>query len=325
APDYETRVAILRRKAEERGASFGPGVLEAVADAPLTNVRELMGAVNRLMAHQAVNDSPIDGEAAKRLLGIGAAAPPPGAPSAAGGGGGGGGIPPSPPPAPSPAFPLSAYAVGPSNQVAVSAVRAVLERPGKKYSPLVLVGHSGCGKTHLLNALGLELAHANGAIVACLSTQAFIDELIAAIDANRVDWWRARYRRVTALLLDDVHLVAGKERTQEELFNLFNLLQDRERQLVFTAPAPPNTLAGIEERIASRLEGGLVVELKAPDRDVKRAVVERILTQQDLAPEPPLLDYLADRPADSVRSLVAAVQRVMSAAGAQDVPVTVGL
>jgi len=120
-------------------------------------------------------------------------------------------------------------------------------------------------------------------------------------------------------------LVAGKERTQEELFNLFNLLQDRERQLVFTAPAPPNTLAGIEERIASRLEGGLVVELKAPDRDVKRAVVERILTQQDLAPEPPLLDYLADRPADSVRSLVAAVQRVMSAAGAQDVPVTVGL
>jgi len=438
APDYETRVAILRRKAEERGASFGPGVLEAVADAPLTNVRELMGAVNRLMAHQAVNDSPIDGEAAKRLLGIGAAAPPPGAPSAAVGRGGAGVSPPSPPavdefgafladvavtvgraveawrtrvaeeilrwegegyrthrlealldqnspaavdeaiaafvrdverlkvlelevaqldpavagqsvfrdperirdaeeeaarvragaappPAPSPAFPLSTYAVGPSNQVAVSAVRAVLERPGKKYSPLVLVGHSGCGKTHLLNALGLELAHANGAIVACLSTQAFIDELIAAIDANRVDWWRARYRRVTALLLDDVHLVAGKERTQEELFNLFNLLQDRERQLVFTAPAPPNTLAGIEERIASRLEGGLVVELKAPDRDVKRAVVERILTQQDLAPEPPLLDYLADRPADSVRSLVAAVQRVMSAAGAQDVPVTVGL
>ena len=440
APDYETRVAILRRKADERGASFRPGVLEAVAGAPLTNVRELMGAVNRLMAHQAVNDTPIDGEGAKRLLGIGAAARPPaataGAPSSAAGRGGA--SPPSapavdefgafladvavtvgraveawrarvaeeilrwegegyrthrlealldqnsaaavdeaiaafvrdverlkalelevaqldpavagqsvfrdperirdaeeeaaqvragtaPPPAPSPAFPLSAYAVGPSNQVAVSAVRAVLERPGKKYNPLVLVGHSGCGKTHLLNALGLELAHANGAIVACLSTQGFIDELIAAIDANRVDWWRARYRRVTALLLDDVHLVAGKERTQEELFNLFNLLQDRERQLVFTAPAPPNTLAGIEERIASRLEGGLVVELKEPDRDVKRAVVERVLTEQDLAPEPPLLDYLADRPADSVRSLVAAVQRLMSAAAAQDVPVTVGL
>src|SRR5204863_4497591 len=130
------------------------------------------------------------------------------------------------------------------------------------------VGHSGCGKTHLLNALGLELAHANGAIVACLSTQAFIDELIAAIDANRVDWWRARYRRATALLLDDIHLIAGKERTQEELFNLFNLLQDKERQLVFTAPAQLHTLPGLEERIASRLAGGFVAEITEPDREV---------------------------------------------------------
>src|SRR5207249_9470453 len=95
-------------------------------------------------------------------------------------------------------FPLGGYAVGSSNEVAVSAVRAVLDQPGKQYNPLVLVGKSGLGKTHLLNALGLELARANGAVVACLSTQAFIDELIAAIDGNRVDWWRARYRRVTA-------------------------------------------------------------------------------------------------------------------------------
>src|SRR5881628_2111630 len=148
----------------------------------------------------------------------------------------------APPPGPSGAFPLGGYAVGSSNEVAVSAVRAVLDQPGNKYNPLVLVGKSGLGKTHLLNALGLELARANGAVVACLSTQAFIDELIAAIDGNRVDWWRARYRRVTALLLDDIHLIAGKERTQEELFNLFNLLQDKDRQLVFTAPAHPNTL-----------------------------------------------------------------------------------
>src|SRR5204862_8147009 len=121
----------------------------------------------------------------------------------------------APPPGPSGAFPLAAYGVGPSNEVAVSAVRAVLEHPGKKYNPLVLVGKSGLGKTHLLNALGGELARRNGAVVACLSTQAFIDELIAAIDGNRVDWWRARYRRATALLLDDIHLIAGKGRTQE--------------------------------------------------------------------------------------------------------------
>jgi chromosomal replication initiator protein DnaA len=434
-PDYETRVAILRRKAEERGARFEPGVLETVAQADVGNVRELMGALNRLVAFQAVNDTKINAETAKQILGLtgegGAAATPgDGRASAAKGGGGGGGdefgefladvtvtvgkaveawrarvgeavlrwegegyrthrleallqrdapgavdeaiaafaedverlkaleaevadLDPqaagqsvfrdperlseaeeaagkvregaAPPPGPSAAFPLAAFAVGPSNQVAVSAARAALERPGKKYNPLVLVGKSGLGKTHLLNAMGLELARGKRAVVACLSTQAFIDELIAAIDGNRVDWWRARYRRATALLLDDIQLLTGKERTQEELFNLFNLLQDKDRQLVFTAPAHPNTLSGLEERIVSRLEGGLVAELKEPDREVKRAVLERMLSQQGVNPEPALIDYLADRPTDSVRSLVGLLQRVVGAAAAQDGPLSAGL
>ena len=423
-PDYETRVAILRRKAEERGASFQPGVLETAAGIEFPNVRELMGALNRLVAYQAVNETPINAEAARQVLGVegGArapvAAPAAGAdefsdfltdvtvtvgkaveawrarvaeavlrwegegyrtgrleklldqdtpaavdeaiaayihdverlkaleaevaaldPQAAGekvfrdpdrmpeaeaaaatvreGA--------APPPAPSAAFPLDGYAAGTSNDVALSAARAVIDAPGKKYNPLVLVGRSGLGKTHLLNAIGLELAKKKGAIVACLSTQAFVDELIAAIDGNRVDWWRARYRRATALLLDDIHLLAGKDRTQEELFNLFNQFLDGDRQLVFTAPAHPNTLEGLEERIVSRLEGGLVAEIGEPDRDLRRTALERILAQQKVAAEPALLDYLADRPTDSVRSLTGLVQRVTSAAAAQDQPVSAGL
>src|SRR5258708_33727324 len=94
-----------------------------------------------------------------------------------------------------------------------------------------------------------------GAVVACLSTQSFVDELIAAIDGNRVDWWRARYRRATALLLDDIHLLSGKERTQEDLFNLFNQLVDADRHLAFTPPAHPSTLEGLAGRIASPLAG----------------------------------------------------------------------
>jgi chromosomal replication initiator protein DnaA len=434
APDYETRVAILRRKAEERGAKLEPGVLETVAGAGFGNVRELMGALNRLVAFQAVHDRSINAETAKQILGIGAE--PVGAKDEGRGKAGAaatdapaadefdefladvtvtvgkaveawrarvgeavlrwegegyrtrrlaallerdtpgavdeaiaefgqdverlkeleaevaeldpqaagdsvfrdpgrlaeaeeaaakvrGGV--APPPGPSAAFPLASYAVGPSNQVAARAVQAVLEHPGKKYNPLVFVGRSGLGKTHLLNAVGLELARRKRAVVACLSTQAFIDELIAAIDGNRMDWWRARYRRATALLLDDIHLIAGKDRTQEELFNLFNLFQDKERQLVFTAPAPPHSLPGLEERIASRLEGGLVAELNEPDREVKHAVLERMLGQHKQTPDPALVDYLADRPADSVRSLVGELQRVVSAAAAQDAPLTAGL
>ncbi len=430
-PDYETRVAILRRKAEERGSKFQPGVLETVAKVEYPNVRELMGALNRLVAFQAVNDTPINAEAASKVLGIPTAASPTAASSAAASSAAASGdefsqfltdvtvtvgkaveawrarvteavmrwegegyrtgrlenlleqetpaavdeaiaayvqdverlkaleaevavLDPqaaggkvfrdpdhmdeaeaaaekirdgaAPPPAPSAAFPFESYVAGPSNDVALKAVRDVIAKPGKKYNPLVIVGKSGLGKTHLLNAVGLELAKKKkNAVVACLSTQGFVDELIAAIDGNRVDWWRARYRRATALLLDDIHLLAGKERTQEELFNLFNQFLDGDRQLVFTAPAHPNTLDGLEERIVSRLEGGLVAEIAPPDKELRRSVLERLLTQQRVPLEPALLDYLADRPVDSVRSLTGVVQRVVEAAAAQDGPVTAGL
>ncbi len=431
APDYETRVAILRRKAEERGADFQPGVLETVAASQFTNVRELMGVLNRLVAYQAVNETPLNAEAAKALLGLELALPGAGptpalgaadravapdefaafltdvtvtvgkaveawrariaeailrwegegyrtrrletlleqetplapdeeiaafardverlraleaevgqfdaqaagqsvfrdperlaeAEEAAGRVRAGA----APPPAPSAALPFATFAVGTSNQLAVNVAREVIDEPGRRYNPLVLIGRSGVGKSHLLNALGNELAGQPGAIVACLSTQAFIDELIAAIDGNRMEWWRARYRRATALLLDDIHLLVGKDRTQEELFNLFNLFQDLERQLVFTSPVHPKQLQGVEQRIVSRLEGGLVVDITEPDRDLRRAVVQRALGTQEVPEDPALLDYLADRPADSVRSLIGLLQRVVSAAAAQDVPVSAGL
>jgi chromosomal replication initiator protein DnaA len=427
-PDYETRVAILRRKSEERGAGFQPGVLETVAASSFANVRELMGVLNRLVAYQAVNETPLNAAGAKQLLGLEARASGEQAaipseraatpdefaafltdvtmtvgkaveawrariaeailrwegegyrtrrlealleqetplapdeeiaafardverlrvleaevsqfdPQAAGqsvfrdperlaeaeeaasrvrAGA-------APPPAPSAALPFASFAVGTSNQLAVNVAREAIEEPGRRYNPLVFIGKSGVGKSHLLNALGLELARQPGAVVACLSTQAFIDELITALDGNRMEWWRARYRRATALLLDDIHLIGGKDRTQEELFNLFNLFQDLERQLVFTAPAHPKTLQGIEQRIASRLEGGLVVELPEPDREVRRVVVQRALGAQEVPEDPALVDYLADRPADSVRSLIGLLQRVVGAAAAQDVPVSAGL
>jgi len=430
-PDYETRVAILRRKSEERGSTFQPGVLETVAKNEFPNVRELMGALNRIVAYQAVNDTPINAETVRQLLGTTTVASPsvgsatvaapavasstdefsefltdvtvtvgkaveawrarvaeavlrwegegyrtgrleklldqetPAAvdeaiaayvldvdrlkaleaevaaldPQAAGekvfhdpdrmdeaesaaakvrdGA--------APPPGPSAAFPFDSYIAGPSNEVVLSAARDVIAKPGKKYNPLVVVGKSGLGKTHLLNAIGLELAKKKGAIVACLSTQGFVDELIAAIDGNRVDWWRARYRRATALLLDDIQLLAGKERTQEELFNLFNQFVDADRQLIFTAPAHPNTLEGLEERIISRLEGGLVAEVSEPDKELRRNALERSLKSQHVPMDVALLDYLADRPTDSVRSLTGIVQRVVEAAAAQDAPVNAGL
>jgi len=209
------------------------------------------------------------------------------------------------------------YASGEANRVALSAARAVGEQPGRRYNPLVLVGPAGVGKTHLLHAIANLLAQAPGAVVACLSAQDFLDELVQAIERDRVDPWRARYRRVTALLLDDVHLLAGKERSQEELFHLFNHMAAAQRQLVFTANAAPRAVAGLDDRLVSRFDGGLVAELAPPDRDLRQALIRRHLAIRAGEPDGDLVDYLAARPADSARAVLGLVQRVLGAAEAR--------
>jgi chromosomal replication initiator protein DnaA len=230
----------------------------------------------------------------------------------------------SPPPAPSPLWTFQEYIGGECNKVALTAARAAADQPGRRYSPLLLVGPAGVGKTHLLHAVGNALSQAPGAIVACLSAQDFLDELVQAIERDRIDPWRARYRRVTALLLDDVHLLAGKERSQEELFHLFNHLVSGQRQLAFTANAMPRELRGLDDRLISRMDGGLVAELAPPDREVRQALIARQLAQAG-DPDADLVDYLAARPADSVRSVLGLVQRVTSQAEAQSVPPSVPL
>jgi chromosomal replication initiator protein len=424
-PDFETRLAILRRRAEERGAQFGGGVLEAVAAFEVANVRELLGTLNRLVAFQAVSDVALTPESAAALLGgEGGAAPVPvGEPAAtpdefsdflsdvstvlarqveewrrrvaeailrwegesyrtarleallgeeapvnpdtairrfeqdvarlhalesdmAGLDQAAAGdavfrdpdrVPDaealvqrareglSPPPGPSPLWTFAEYDTSEVNRVAVAAARAASQQPGTRYNPLVLVGVAGVGKTHLLHGIGNALAASPDAVVACLSAQDFCDELVQAIERERVDPWRARYRRVTALLLDDVHLLAGKERSQEELFHLFNHLVGGQRQLVFTASAPVRGLRGLDDRLTSRLDGGLVVELPAPDRALRQALIRRQLAARGLAADADLVDYLAARPADSVRAVQGLVQRVLGTAEALGVPASASL
>jgi chromosomal replication initiation ATPase DnaA len=434
APDYETRVAILRRQAEERRADFGPGVIETVASLSINSIRELIGALNRLIAFQAVSDTPLDATQARVVLGKAApvtmrgatagaladAAVPGGETSRADAAPdefgsflseivttvtqqvdawraraaeailrweGEGyrterldalleqqapmdpeavlqefvkdverlrllqaeateldpalpGLPvfrdpdaveearalvdrarqgTSPPPGPSPFWDLKEFVEAPSNRMAVRAAAAAIAAPGREYNPLVITGGTSVGKTHLLHGIGNELAHDPEAIVACLSAQDFIDELIKAIDRDRVTWWRARYRRITALLLDDIHLIAGKERTQEELFWLFNLLQEAGRQMVFTCATPLQELEGVEPRLITRLEGGLVVDLPMPEREIRVTIVQRLLSARLENEDEELVAYLSGRPVDSLRGLQGLVQRVVQAADSQQV------
>jgi chromosomal replication initiation ATPase DnaA len=221
-----------------------------------------------------------------------------------------------PVPAPSPLWRLDTLLETPGNRVVLEAVRAAIASPGDRYNPLVLVGGAAVGKTHLLHAMGNALA-ADGQAVACLSAPEFTSELIAAIDRDSVALWRARYRRATAFLLDDVHLIGATDRTQDELFVLFNALIDAGHQLVFTSALPLAELQGVEPRLRSRLEGGLVVELPPADAAVRACVLARELQLKLGAGDPERVEYLAARPADSLRSAQALLQRVVDEAALQ--------
>jgi chromosomal replication initiator protein len=162
-------------------------------------------------------------------------------------------------------------------------------------------------------------------VVACVSAQQFMDELIAAMQEGTVDRWRNRYRGANALVIDDVQFVAGKERTQEELFHVFNSLHSDGKQLVFASDRQPRQLDGLEERLRSRFEGGLVVEMQAPDRTLREKLYAHYLNDVEMPDRNELIAYLSERQVTSVREVIGIVHRVVAAADIAGAPLTVAV
>jgi chromosomal replication initiator protein DnaA len=351
-PDYETRVAIVLARCEERGVRLRPGVVDALGQIEHRNVRELQGALHRLIAAQTLGGEQIEPEDVARVLGAArqvrdaaqpssrvsqefaslvsevesalekhlreSETPTPAEPAPSTGEAA------AALPGPSLAFTRAGFAVGSSNHLAVRAADAVVAAPGRRYNPLFLHGPSGVGKTHLVNAVGngLVAMAGSGGPVVCLPAQSFMDELIAAMQQGNVEAWRGRYRRARALILDDVQFVANKERTQEELFHVFNAIHGAGGQLVFASDRPPAELTGLEDRLRSRFEGGLVVEMQAPDRELRAMLYERLLEGAGTLSDRELADWLAARRVDNVREMIGLVNRLVSRAEAAGVPLT---
>ncbi len=428
-PDYETRVAILQKLQAERSSRFRDGVLEELARVDFSNIRELQGGLNRLLAHQGMSDAAIGVSDVRRLVG---ARPTPlanvviygehlerehdagdydtfvaevstavveqveewrlrladaaarwraegisvavldralqlrespdvdgllatfGAAveylrdlerqgSAADASLSGhvifrdpervkeaharvqqavSSI--EPPPRPDPLLVFETLHEGHANQLALRAARGVVAAPGTQYVPLVITGPSGSGRTHLLHAIGNGLIAAGVQTVACVSAATFAEQLITALREGAVEKWRARYRNAGALLLDDIEAVAGKERTQDELFHLFNALQSAGRQVVLTSSVAPNQLLTLEDRLRTRFAQGLIVELGSPDSTQRAAVIAKFFSDHYTRVADAVVQQLAERQARSIGDVIGIARRLHAAATLAGAPITTG-
>ena len=430
APEYEARLAILNARARERSAGLEQDVLEAIAEFDLANVRELSALLNRLIALDAVSESPLTPEAARLLLEgealtkddgprysssirltpgedefadflsdvsttvaqqvevweanvvdaierwrkegvktdrleglLGQAAPIPvdaaiqdferdaervislrnsvatvdadrandpvfkdpdrvsEAESVAES------VLPKAEslPGPSPAWTFSSYERSEANRQVDETVEVVLKTPGSARNPLVIVGRTGVGKTHLLHAIGNSLMSAVGSEVVCLASREFSEMVDSAARAEGVNVLRTRLLEGGALLVDDVHLLAGNEEANKALLDIMSGFVWLGRQVIFTINCPPADLAGISEDLVAQLSAASTLALMPPDRELRRTLAERTFNDHGVDADSELVDYLGDRPADSVRAVVGLVQRVIEAADARGLVPSAGL
>lgn len=210
-------------------------------------------------------------------------------------------------------YTFDSFVVGPSNQFAHAAAIAAAQSPSRAYNPLFVHGGVGLGKTHLMQAIGNFIHSKNLRGRVCYTTcESFTNEYIDALQTNALAKFRKKYRTVDALLIDDIHFLAGKERMQEEFFHTFNAIFENHKQIVMTSDRPAGELAGLAPRLVSRFEWGLVVELESPDVETRVAILRKKCDQLNLAIDQSLLFYIAERISSNIRRLEGALIRVAS-------------
>ena len=205
------------------------------------------------------------------------------------------------------------FVVGTNNQLAAAACRAVSETPARMYNPLFIYGGVGLGKTHLMHAIGHAiLTRDPSKRVAYISSERFTNDLIASIQEGRMADFRRRYREIDLLLIDDVHFLGEKERTQEEFFHTFNALHDAQRQIVMTSDRPPKEIPGLEERLVSRFEWGLVTDIKSPDLETRVAILRKKADDDQIALSDEVLEFIARNCRSNVRELEGAIIKLLA-------------
>ena len=212
-----------------------------------------------------------------------------------------------------PKYTFESFVVGASNQFAHAAARAVAEIPSKSYNPLFIYGGVGLGKTHLMHAIGHYIQARNRHLnLAYISSDRFINEMINAIRFDRLPAFRQKYRSIDTLLVDDIQFIAGKDRTQEEFFHIFNALHDGQKQIVISSDCPPRQIPTIEERLHSRFEWGLIADIQPPDIETKVAILRKKAEAERVEVPENVALFIASKVRTNIRELEGSLIRLIA-------------
>lgn len=203
------------------------------------------------------------------------------------------------------------FIVGPFNELPHAAAFAVSKNPGSVYNPLFIYGGVGLGKTHLLQAIGNEvIKNSPQKKVKYISSEKFTSEIISSIKNQEIESLKTKYRAIDVLIIDDIQFLAGKEKTQEEFFHIFNALYEKNRQIILSSDHPPRAIPALAERLRSRFEGGMIADISFPDYETRLAILKTKCQERNINPSEEVLNYIASNVQRNIRELEGALNRV---------------
>ncbi len=211
-----------------------------------------------------------------------------------------------------PKYSFKGFIVGPFNELAHAAAQAILNHPGFQYNPLFIYGGTGLGKTHLLQAVGNEIKRRYTDFkVMYTSLERFSVDYVNAMQANKINAFKEKYRKYDFFIMDDIQFISGKEKTQEELFHLFNNLFEMNKHVIFSSDRHPNFITGLEDRLQSRFNAGMVIDISLPDYESRLAIVRSKIKDSDSFISNEVLEYIAESVQGSIRELEGVLNTVL--------------
>jgi len=211
-----------------------------------------------------------------------------------------------------PRYTFSSFVVGPFNELPYAAASAVAKNPGFVYNPLFVYGGVGLGKTHLLQAIGNEIIkNSPKKKIRYVSSEKFVSEVVKSIQNHEMDSFKSKYRNFDVLIIDDIQFIAGKEKTQEEFFHVFNVLYENNKQIILSSDRPPKAIQSLTERLRSRFEGGMIADISMPDFETRMAILKTKAQEKKINFPDEIYQYIATAVQKNIRELEGALNRLI--------------